>query len=296
MKPLLFNILFAVSCFSATATIKTDSAFIGGVKVPRLYFGTEVGTSSRNDSVFSIRDTAKIMKADSGYFGKIITPSCSLTTISADSIHVRKMVFLPTSEPTVAGALVNDSANRVFCSFTNGILGHFNRTIFTTTGDMKDSNTTTDTNIITTGVGTSLLPANWFRVGKRLKFRAIGYFTTKTPTPGAVTITYKLGTTAILTTGAITFSAGATGNYWQTDASITCRTAGAPGTVSGSSCFMFQDAAAGNDPILGVPMVNKAPISLTTTGALQFGFFVKWATADVANLFVCTSFILEEIN
>ena len=86
-KPALFTSVRQDSSFSIRDTAKSykgDTGTIGGLRATRFYYGTEVGTSSRNDSIFSIRDTSKIMKADSGFFSKLVTIKFSADTITAN--------------------------------------------------------------------------------------------------------------------------------------------------------------------------------------------------------------------
>lgn len=71
----LFTAVRQDSSFSKVDTAwkyKGDTSFITAQKATRLYFGVEVGTSSRNDSTFSIRDTSKILKTDSANVAGIL--------------------------------------------------------------------------------------------------------------------------------------------------------------------------------------------------------------------------------
>lgn len=74
--------------------------------------------------------------------------------------------------------------------------------LFAQTTNQTVANTVTETTLIDGGVGTLALPANFFKVGKSIRFELLGYHSS-TANPN-ITIKVKLGSTVVLTTGAVT--------------------------------------------------------------------------------------------
>jgi len=104
----------------------------------------------------------------------------------------------------------------------------FPRLLFTQTATGTVANTTTETALTSTGVGSLTLPAAYFIAGKTLKLEARGiHSAVSSPT---LRIKVKLGSTVVLDTTAIT-TKNDTNEAIIIEAMITCRTTGASGTI-----------------------------------------------------------------
>lgn len=161
------------------------------------------------------------------------------------------------------------------------------RVLFTQTNTVTVANTTTETALTGTGVGSLTLPANFFLAGKTLRLRMWGYHSsTGNPT---ITARVKLGSTTICTmTGSSGNSSTDTFEVW---ADITCRTTGATGTVFGQGVYREVHGSgliAGSD--------NTATTTVDTTTSQAVSITVQWGAADSGNTISATNFTLEVLN
>lgn len=185
------------------------------------------------------------------------------------------------------GDIWNDSTNKTFAVFNNGIKQFLNGNLFAQTASATCANTTTETTISSTGQGTLTLPANFFVAGKTIKIKAMG-FHSSVSNPN-LTMKVKFGSTVILTTGTHAMHNDTSG-LWEVEGIITCRTTGGSGTVFGQG--LFQDfGTAGH----GIQMVNTATVTVNTTTSQAVTVTAQWGTASASNTITCTNLILEVI-
>lgn len=183
---------------------------------------------------------------------------------------------------TVEGDISNSSTQKCITAFVDGIQQYDSRTLFVQTASGVCANTTTETNISSTGVGTLTLPSNFFVVGKTLKIKAFG-FHSSTGTPN-LTIKIKLGSTVICTTGAHATHGGSNHGI-EIDALITCRTTGGSGTVFAQGVV--------HDDTDHIPMVNTTTSTISTTSSQALTITAQWGTASASNTITLTNFVLK---
>lgn len=170
----------------------------------------------------------------------------------------------------------------------NGIGGG---SLFIQTADATVANTGTETTLLAAGVGSLTLPANFFRTGKTIKIVAHGiYGETGTPT---IRFKIKLGGTTVLDSTAVTLSGtgSATDAEWRFSCDITCRTAGAPGTLAAQGRWISDQNAADKSVTIG--LANTSTVSFTTTASAAIDFTVQWGTGVPANTIKCTNLTVE---
>lgn len=155
--------------------------------------------------------------------------------------------------------------------------------VFSQTATVTIANTGVETSVVSTGVGSVTLPANFLTAGKVVMIRVMGFHSsTATPT---IRFKVKVGGTAILDTGAQNSNNG-TNSSIELLAVLTCYTTGVSGTVwaqgyyleAGQSTFSMAATAA-------------ATVNTTTTEALDVSF--QWGTAAPGNTVTVTNVIVS---
>lgn len=169
----------------------------------------------------------------------------------------------------------------------SGSGGNGSGPLFTSTASATVANTAVETSLIGSGVGSLTLPANFFSAGTSLRVSVAGVFGTKA-TPGTIRIRLKLGSTVILDTGAVTPADSITNEEWQLQTLITCRTAGATGTVIANATVPHGDGSTA--ALFGWRMVNTSTITVDTTATQTVAMTALWSTADTANTISTTNF------
>lgn len=194
----------------------------------------------------------------------------------------------PILPASTSAASLTGTGTRIVTADANGILGTNAAavTLWTKTADTGISNSTTQSTILDTGVGSKTLTAAFLTVGKSVVFEVVGrYSTTGTPT---IRFRFKLGAVTLLDSTAITTPSGVTDKQFRLSGSFTCRSTGAGGTVF-SQGQLYLDGA--TTPITAI--VNTGTNAADTTGTLAMDATVEWGTADAANVVTSTNAIFE---
>lgn len=185
----------------------------------------------------------------------------------------------PTSP--VAGDLWTDTTQKTFTAFQDGMKQTLSGTIFTQTADKTVTNTTTETTIVGTGVGTLTLPANFFVIGKTISVKMSGVYSTVAVTGDTVTIKVKYGSTVLASKATTALVTGGTNLYWESNVLVTCRTTGATGTVQVSGGVVYQIAGSA---IVEDELNNGVAVTtLDTTASALFDVTVTHGTANASN-------------
>lgn len=160
-------------------------------------------------------------------------------------------------------------------------------TIFAQTASKTVANTTTETTLVTTGSGTMTMAPNLLKVGKSIRLRIWCYHSSVS----AATIRFKIkiGSTTVIDTGAHN-SHNDTNKLIQLDAIITCRTAGASGTVLGQATFEEFGSSPDSNGV-----VNTTTSTIDTTSAQTLDVTAQWGTASASNTITCTNLVVEAI-
>lgn len=193
---------------------------------------------------------------------------------------------------TVDGDTWHDSTQKALQTYVNGIEQTLSGCIFTQTATRTIANTVTETSLFTTGVGTLTLPANFFLAGKTIRLVLTGTLAdTGTPT---VRLRLKYGSTTIIDSTAQTLAALTGTEEWRATCELTCRAAGASGTIAGDIWFAY-DTATGTGAIQGLNIApTTATVDTTASGAIDLTW--EWGAADVANTVSCVIASVEVIN
>lgn len=161
-------------------------------------------------------------------------------------------------------------------------------TLFIQTATGTIANSTTETAISSTGVGSLVLPAGFFVAGRSLRISARGIRSNLlTPT---MRLKLKFGSTAILDTGAIA-SITETNGLITFDGLITCRTTGGSGTVFSQGAY----GQIGLTPTLS-QIVSTGTVTVDTTASQTISLTATWGVANALNTISLTNFIVESIS
>jgi hypothetical protein len=158
--------------------------------------------------------------------------------------------------------------------------------VATQIADATVANTTTETSLFGTLTGTKSLAANFFLASKTLHIRLLGYHGT-TGTPNA-TINLKLGSTTIVTTGAVALGNNLSNAAFEVNLFLTCRTAGVSGTVIAQGYFRSGTTI--------IPMVATATTTIDTTASQVADVTLTWGTQSASNTATSTNSSIEVLS
>lgn len=161
--------------------------------------------------------------------------------------------------------------------------GAGNRDLFVQTATQTVANTTSETTLFGAGIGTLTLPANWFVIGREIEIYLSGLIITKTLLPGNITITFKLGGSAICLSALYPITADLDGVGWE--ASIRCACV----SLSSGTSYNFSPSQgklllANNDMTSIQLLINGISAILDISGTLAIDVTWTWDTADANNL------------
>ena len=162
---------------------------------------------------------------------------------------------------------------------------------FAQTATATLASSTTETTLVSTGVGSVSLTKNSIAVGKTFKVSGAGVFSnTGTPT---LDLKVKLGSVTVLDSGAITTVTTASNREFLFSGIITIRSIGASGTAFAQGTFT-ETLATGVS--LNYPMSNAATVAVDTTANLAFNVTAQWGASSASNTISLTNLLIEELN
>lgn len=238
--------------------------------------------------------------------GISITGSASAPIINTSGSGGGSALAVSTGSPTVysapptvsaATAVIFDSntftsqlitGTSVFIGINSAVVGGSNGTIFAMTTSSTVVNSSAETNIIGAGSGVITLPANYLQTGKTLRVKASGLYTSTT-TAGVLTVKFKLGSTVILSSASFPLVDNQTNQFWSFGIALTCRSAGATGTVQGNTSFGMFDTTNG---YRNFPMTSTTTSTIDTTASQQISLTVQFGTANSSNTITNTNFVV----
>ena len=150
--------------------------------------------------------------------------------------------------------------------------------IFAQTSTVTVANTATSTTLIGTVTGVTTLPANFFGVGKTIKVFVSGTYNQDI---GSETCALKL-TIGGVAVGTITFThtGSLTTVYYDAEFTLTCRTAGASGTLQFLGLGRLNHLTTNLNNYF---QVSSTSASINTTGTLAIDLQADWVTANPDN-------------
>lgn len=168
--------------------------------------------------------------------------------------------------------------------------------VFSGTADKTVANTTTETSLMPTGVGSATLAANSFSVGKVLKVRLAGRYGTKDAPAGNIDVKVKLGATVVNSVASHALDPSETDQYWRLELCLTCRTTGASGTVIGQTAWEHAALSSGNTAMEVASMVATGVVTVDTTASKLVDVTAQFSTANASNTITTTCCQIEWLN
>jgi hypothetical protein len=200
---------------------------------------------------------------------------------------------------TREAGVMETSAEKLFYTPTSLARQALPGVLFTQTADKTVTNTTSETSIVGTGVGSlatdMTLPANFFIAGKTIRLRIGGVYSTPAATIPSVLIKVKYGSTVVATVTTTALLAGATSLEFDGEILITCRSTGGSGAVMVHGDIEYATGVGGT---ISVDPLNNggATTTIDTTAASLIDVTVTWDAASVTRIVKSTITTMEVLN
>jgi hypothetical protein len=154
------------------------------------------------------------------------------------------------------------------------------------------TNTTTETSIVGTGVGTLSVPSNGFSIGDSFLGRIIGHISSRNN--DTIRIKVKSGTAILGDTGLITMPQ-TTSKHFTIDLNFTVRTLGAAGVASIITGIVFTYSKDASNAFEGddSSIINNTTFDTTSSNILDVT--VEWGAADALNSIYSEYFTLNKV-
>ena len=195
-----------------------------------------------------------------------------------------------------SGDVWHDSTQKGIAIYMSGIQQLLTGVIFTQTATSTDvTNTTTPTTILSTGVGTKTLPANFFVAGKTVRLTIKGRISSDNASMTG-TLDIKFGSTVVASTGSVDLLAFSD-DYFEIVVDITCRTTGGSGTVAAIGRVLgARPPSTLGPPTQIISMTNSSTVTLDTTASQAIDAVITWGSADTDNHITTQVCSIEVLN
>lgn len=271
-----------------TSGALATTALVGGMEfLTDKWYGTITTGTARKE--FTMNDIALTSgQVPYATTNGRLTSNSSMTFDGTNLTLTNSLINTASAGGTTEGQTWNDSTQKARGVYQSGVKQILEGVLFTQTATGTSANSTAEDTISSTGVGTLTLPANFFVAGKNIRIVGRGiHSATASPT---INIKIKFGSTVITTTGAVTTKNG-TDDEFEILADITCRTAGAGGTVFAQGMYIESGTGAN---IFG--MANTTTTSVDTTASQTISVTAQWGTANASNSISLTNLTVEVLN
>ena len=183
-----------------------------------------------------------------------------------------------------------DTTQKTFAARTAGATAFNSGILYVGTATVTVANSTTETSMLGTGVGSATLPANFAVVGRTIRVRSHG-FISDTATPSS-TIKIKLGAVTLVTSTG-TLPSGLSNAEVTFEFVFTFRSIGSSGTVIGQGISRITSGAFVSSASRALVMTAPATIDTTVANAMDVTY--QWGTASASNTISMTNSIIEVI-
>lgn len=250
------------------------------------------GRASWNSDAAITRSSLAVLRVsnNSSGAGGLIIGSSSATGVAGT------LTLEPLATPTpVNGSIWSDSSVNAFATRQAGLTENLSGTVFVGTADKTVSNTTTETTILPSGVGTNTIPANFLKPGKTIRLTIRGEFQLTDVVAPSINFRIRRNGTTLNGTGAKTLAANLAGQSWEIVVDIICRSTGAGGTVQLCGRLAYYLDFTTNAAFM-VDIGTGAPVTFDTTIAQTIDASVQWGAASANNVLLCQQFNIEVLN
>lgn len=146
-------------------------------------------------------------------------------------------------------------------------------------------------------VGSTSFPKAWIASGRSMRVTMSGRYNTVSTPLSTWTWGVNVGTTTILTTGAVNYNAGQSTQPFTASALLTIAATGASGSINGTY-DIFVGSSAVNTALVNYSTSTASAVSidLTTQGTYSVFPTFKWGTASQANNLTIINLVIELLN
>lgn len=197
-----------------------------------------------------------------------------LAAMNGGRLLINEAYYLPNADGAQGQVLRTDGSGSL--SFSNLSIGLFSQTADGT----AVTNTTTQTNIIGTGVGTLSVPANAFQVGDSFHCNIKGDISSLNNE--TLTIELKSGAVVLASSGALTLPV-MTNQPFEIETDFTIRTIGAATTASIFTCSEFNYIQNSGTSFQGKMFQTLNNTTFDTTISNTLEVCVTWGSASTSN-------------
>jgi Pectate lyase superfamily protein len=261
-------------------------------------FGLYIGAASLEET-FQITDGV----TNSGALAAYTTASGAERPMSISYIFnwtavaqtVKLQKYLSTATTVSANLVLSDGyKGRALYMLVERLAGDGRVALFfTQTATVTVTNTVTETSLAGAGVGTLTLPAAGLVVGRELRLDVWGVISSLGALPGTLNVKVKLGSTVIISSGAVTLITSLSNALWHLEAKITCRTVGASGTIIAQGKFVTTNVLADSTEVLSNAL---STVTVDTTVSELLDVTATFGTASASNSISATNLALETLN
>lgn len=199
---------------------------------------------------------------------------------AADVISFNNAYSFPTADGTAGQVLKTDGAGTL--SFNQPTTGLYAQTVVSATL----TNTTTETSIVGTGVGSLTIPANHFVVGDSYHAKIGGEISAQNGDD--ITIRITSGATILATTGTIALSP-TTGLGWECEIDFTIAAIGATGSICTNGNFAYTRNTGGLE---GYVFQDVEVFNSTVANTLDIT--AEWGQAKTQDQIHSANFVLHK--
>ena len=154
------------------------------------------------------------------------------------------------------------------------------------------TNTTTETTIIGSGVGSLSVTANGFSIGDSFLGRIVGHISSKNN--DTIRIKIKSGSVILGDTGVVTMPQ-TTNKHYTVDLNFTVRTIGAAGVASIATGMVFTYSKDASNAFEGYNSTIINTTTFDTTSSNTLDVTIQWGSADALNSIYSEYFTLNKV-
>lgn len=279
-----------------TLNAKAAGTWNSGSHRSHFSIGTAANNSIDSESYdFGIQDTGQVTIGTTTISAG--TPAgTGLLTLGGKGDMPQIAMTGSAGEPSglVSGGIYYNTNQKAIRYMVQGTSETFTGGLWTKTVPSTVTATTTETDLLGTGFGTLLLPANFWVAGKTIRVHLEGLISDDAATPGTHTFAAKLDAVSIAATAANTPTVGLTNKHWDMDVTLTCRSTGASGVVVGAGSFRYENTLAAG--YWGLTKTEATLATVDTTQADTLAVTLTNGTNDADNIFVTQAATVEVLN
>lgn len=192
----------------------------------------------------------------------------------------------------VAGGYLGFDASNNIVKSTSGGGSSTIKTLFTQSPDVVIANTTTESSLLSTGVGSKTISANTLTVGSVIRIKASGYI--KNTGSPFCQVKIKLGSTVIADTTLTGMFAITGSQQWSIEGEFTVKSIGGSATIIGQSIFYYATSASTQEQVIFTTNTSTSTFDSTANQTIDLTY--QWNTANANNSITTNTCYLEQLN